>query len=312
MLGRWDDSSIHGALAASLAVDAEQGWLASICHAVASFVPSARGQWDEASDHVAQAARGLISPDHVIAAIYVASARAHLAAARNDHPGVIEALQPLLAYGSGSVAFEPGVIVHWEDLLVEALAALGQHDEAQAILEPFETRAARYKRHSAMAAAARARGVLLAARHDVDAAVTAFERGLDHAAEVDIPFDRARLDLAAGGCLRRAGQRNAAAARLTQASAAFEHLGARPYLERSDRELAACGRRHASRTQAAGSTLTAQELAVARLATKGLSNKQIARELIISPKTVEYHLGHVYTKLQVSSRVQLTHQLSSD
>ena len=92
----------------------------------------------------------------------------------------------------------------------------------------------------------------------------------------------------------------------------MELLGARPYLETSDRELAACGRRHTPRGQTTEPGLTSQEFAVARLATKGLSNKQIARELVISTKTVEYHLSHVYAKLHVSSRVQLARRLTSE
>ena len=157
LLGRWDDAVLHSGLAVSLAVDAEQGWLASICHAVASLVHSARGQWDQATDHIEQGARLVVYPDHVVAAIYVASARARLAMARNDQAAVIDALRPLVAHGPGSVAFEPGVILHWEDVLAEALALAGQHEEAQAVLAPYEARATRYHRRSAMAAAARPR-----------------------------------------------------------------------------------------------------------------------------------------------------------
>lgn len=311
LLGRWDDAVAHTGLTVSLAVDADHGWLAPICHALASLVPSARGQWEQASDHVETAAR-IVHPGHVIATSWIASARAHLAAARNDHTAVIDALRPLLDRGPESAVFDPGALIRWQDLLTDALAAEGQHGEAEAVLKPFEARAAADQRHSAIVAAARARGTLLSARHEFDDALAAFERGLDHVKRVDMPFDRARLDLAAGSCLRRAGRRNAAAAHLRQASTAFACLAAGPYLERSDRELAACGARHTTPAHSTQPALTPQELAVARLVTHGMTNKQIARELVISSKTVEYHLSHIYAKLQVSSRVQLARRLAED
>ena len=312
LLGRWDDAVVHSALAVSLAVDAEQSWLTPICHAVASFVPAARGQWERASAQLDKAARHVTSPTDVIPAIYLATAGAHLAAARNDHDGVIKTLRPLLARRPGSVVFEPGVILRWQDLLVEALAATGQLDEATTVLDQLEVRACAAQRRSTTVAAARARGSLLAARHKYDDAIAAFEWGLEQAEDLDIPFDRAILELAAGSCIRRAGRRNAAAARLREASAIFERLGAWPYLKRTDRELAACGRRYSRRPETMAPDLTPQELAVARLAANGMSNKQIARDLFISVKTVEYHLSHVYTKMQLSSRVQLANRLGHD
>jgi ATP/maltotriose-dependent transcriptional regulator MalT len=307
-LGRWDDAAIHSGVAVSLAVDTDQGWLVSICDAIASFVPSARGEWAQAAHHVENAARHL-NPGHATAKAHVASARAHLASARNDPTAVVDALQPLMALDPASSAFETGRIVRWPDLLVEALTVEGRHDEAAAALDWFEARAAERPRHSELAAAARARGTLLTARHQFNDAMAAFHTGLNHMNEIDMPFDRALLDLAAGSCLRRAGKRNAAAEHLRAAAATFEHLRAQPYLDRTDRELAACGHRHVQRARVTNALLTAQEFAVAHLAAQGLTNRQIARELVISTKTVEYHLGHVYAKLQISSRVQLTHRL---
>ena len=105
--------------------------------------------------------------------------------------------------------------------------------------------------------------------------------------------------------LRRAGQRRAAAAQLQAAHERFAALGARPYLERCERELNACGLTPAKRRGFDPSKLTAQELAVARLVAAGMSNRQVAAELFISIKTVQFHLTHIYAKLGIRSRTEL-------
>jgi DNA-binding CsgD family transcriptional regulator len=312
-LGRWDEARIHGSLAVSLAVDGEQAWLVSICDSVASFVPAARGQWDEAQAHVEAAAAQIMDPGHVLAACYMAGARAQLAAARNEPEQVIDALRPLQARGPSSSVFEPSIYPSWQDLLVEALVAVGRLDEAETVLAPFEARAAERQRHSAIAAAARARGRLLAAQRREAEAEAAFLDGLEHVRQVDMPFERGLLELATGAFLRRTGRRAAATEHLREAATLLGRLGARPYLERCDRELAACGTEgtaaRAAPPRIHGSSLTHQEFAVAHLAAQGMTNRQIAGELVISVKTVEYHLSHVYTKLQVSSRVQMAREL---
>ena len=89
------------------------------------------------------------------------------------------------------------------------------------------------------------------------------------------------------------------------ARADFQQLGARPFVQRIDQELAACGLTPAPRSSLTASTLTPQEVAVARLVASGRTNREVAGELALSVKTVEYHLGHVFTKLGVASRSQL-------
>ena len=106
--------------------------------------------------------------------------------------------------------------------------------------------------------------------------------------------------------LRRDGQRRAATAKLLAAKAAFEALGAAPLLERCVEELEACGvavtpkARRGSRDD-----LTPRERAVERLAAAGMTNRQIAAELMLSVKTVENHLTHVFAKRGVRSRAEL-------
>jgi DNA-binding NarL/FixJ family response regulator len=85
-------------------------------------------------------------------------------------------------------------------------------------------------------------------------------------------------------------------------------LGAFPYLQRCDRELLGCGLTPAKRRDPDPTMLTPQEQAVARLVAVGMSNRQVAGELFISVKTVQFHLTHIYTKLGVSSRAELAAQ----
>jgi ATP/maltotriose-dependent transcriptional regulator MalT len=308
-LGRWDDAEIHLDLAISIGEDADQAWLTPQTRGLAALVPAARGQWERATTHLHAAYESTPHQEHVVAQAYTASGHAHLATARGDANEVVTVLRPLLELESHDGTYEPGVLP-WQDLLVEALVALGEYDQAEAVLVPFASLAADRGRHSTLAAAARARGQLQAARRDAVGAAAAFQAGQEHAAQVAMPFERARLELAYGAFLRRVGKRALAADQLEAARATLQRLEARPYLERCERELAACGRLLVTRRRYDLTRLTVQELAAAQLAAQGLTNRQIARELVVSVKTVEYHLGHVYAKLQVTSRVQLASLLT--
>jgi DNA-binding CsgD family transcriptional regulator len=275
---------------------------------LAALVPAARGHWERAAAHVGAAYDSMPRAEGLAALGYAASADAHLATARGDARAVATALRPLLGLGVRDGIDEPGV-VPWHDLLVDALVMLGEHVQAEAALISFERLAADRRRYSAQAAASRARGNLHGALREPERALAAFETGLELAAKVAMPFERARLELAYGAFLRRLGKRSAAAERLEAAQVGFQALAASPYLERCERELAGCGRNPVQRRDSGGTSLTPQELAVARLVADGLTNRQMARELVVSVKTIEYHLSKVYSKLGVRSRAQLTARL---
>ncbi len=123
-----------------------------------------------------------------------------------------------------------------------------------------------------------------------------------------MPFQRALIELAYGQALRRGGQRRAAAAQLQSARERFVELGAAPSLERCERELRGCGLVPGKRSDFDPTRLTAQEQAVAGLVAAGMSNRQVASELFVSVKTVQFHLTHIYAKLGVGSRGELAAQ----
>jgi ATP/maltotriose-dependent transcriptional regulator MalT len=309
-LGQWDDAVVHCDLGVSIATDADLTYLAPFCHTIATLVLAARGQWDDAELHAGAAQAGVFDGNLTLGMVIDAAlTQAHLARARGQPEAVIAALDPLLRWPERDGVDEPGLVC-WQDLLADALVTVGDLDRADLVLGPFEALAVTRRRHSAIAAAARVRANLEAARGNHARADQAFQAGLAHAAQVDLPFNRALLQLAYGAFLRRRGKRTLAAAQLRAARDTLARLDARPDLERCERELAACGLRPARRQARDTARLTPQELAVARLVAAGLSNRQAARELVVSVKTVEYHLGNVYAKLQVASRGQLSKRLA--
>nr|SBP00308.1 transcriptional regulator, LuxR family, putative [Nonomuraea gerenzanensis] len=304
-LGRWDDAAGHAELGASTADDFGQTWLASYAHAVAALVPAARGEWERAATHV-RAARAACSPGNVSAQVSTAAAEALVATARGDHDAVVTALTPLTRT---DLPDEPTVVL-WRTLLADALVNVGRPEEAEAVLIPCELLALDRERRSVLAAAARARAGLHASRHEHGEAEICYQVALEHTAKIEMPFEEARIQLAYGTFLRRRGRRSAAAEQLEAAQLTLSRLGALPYLEQCDLELAASGRAVLRPQDTARLGLTPQEHTVAVLISRGLTNRQAARKLVLSVKTVEYHLSHIYTKLGITSRTALIGKLS--
>ncbi|NRQ40663.1 helix-turn-helix transcriptional regulator [Nonomuraea sp. NN258] len=311
-LGHWEAAQSYAEAAAGLADESGHAWLSGWAHATAGAIAAVRGETDRAERHVRVPAAGLLARAHL------SWARACLANALGDADAVITALAPwegTLSPGGKpvtrgraaalAVVAEPGLLP-WADLLADAYTALGRHARARALLERSERAAEARHRHSVLAALARARATLLAAEGDHEGAEERFEAGLRHAGKVEQPFESARLHLAYGSFLRRAGRRTAAAHHLRQAATLLDALGARPYAERCAQELAACGLSRWADPMG----LTPQEHAVTRLVATGLTNQQVARELTLSVKTIEYHLSHAYAKLGVTTRSALTALLS--
>jgi DNA-binding CsgD family transcriptional regulator len=304
-LGRWDEAAAHAEIGASTADDFGQDWLAGYAHAVAALVPAARGEWEQALTHV-RAARAACHPDNTTALVSAASADALVATAKGDHEAAIAALMPL----TRTYLTEEPAVVLWQALLAESLINTGTLEEAEAVLVPCELLALDRERRSALAAAARARAALHAARHEPGEAEAVYQVALEHSAKIDMPFEEARIQLAYGTFLRRRGRRAAAAEQLESAQLTLSRLGALPYLEQCDLELAASGRAVLRPQDTARLGLTPQEHTVAVLISRGLTNRQAARKLVLSVKTVEYHLSHIYTKLGITSRTALIGRLS--
>jgi DNA-binding CsgD family transcriptional regulator len=124
-------------------------------------------------------------------------------------------------------------------------------------------------------------------------------------------FSRARTQLLFGERLRRAGQRIRAREELRAALTTFERLGAEPWVARARAELRASGETLRRRRADVADELTPQELQIALQAAEGKTNKEIGAALFLSHKTVEFHLGRVYRKLNLTSRAGLVHRFAA-
>ena len=308
-LGFWNDAVVRAELAVSLARDADRAWELGSAHFVAAVVPTLRGDWTAASAHVEMATRaaGAIGAPRAIAA--AATARAFLAMARGDLEGVTDATADVRATGRAQL---PSLLPYgWRSLEIEALTGLGRLGEAGTALAELEAALPPAGPPSALVDAARLRGDLATAVGHPAAAAVAFETAWCRARSLRVPLALAQLEISDARRLRAVGQPEPAVARLRSARQRLITLGARPYVEICDRELAAAGVPAGTQAISALPGLTPAEQAVARLVAVGRSNRQTAAELYVSVKTVEFHLGHIFDKLGIRSRKDLIARLGA-
>ncbi len=198
--------------------------------------------------------------------------------------------------------------------LAEAAARTGEVSLVQAALDWLSERTRVTPTDWALGIEARVRALLSAG----EAADGCYRESIERLGRTRVRAELARSHLLYGEWLRRQGRRKDARAQLSTARDMLDAMGMAAFAERARRELLAAGQTPRKRTttpaRAAGASeeLTAQESQVAQLARDGLSNPEIGARLFISPRTAEYHLHKVFTKLGVSSRSQLDRVLPGD
>ena len=213
-------------------------------------------------------------------------------------------LEELLDFVRGERICEPGLTRFAPDL-VEALIELGRFNEAAEVLDWYEHNCVRLDRRGALACSWRCRGLLAAARGEMDEALHVLERAVAQHDESLLPFDRARTLLALGVVRRRAKQKAPARTTLDSARGEFECLGASVWAERTRAETA----RISGRPRSEG-RLTPSERRIAELVAEGRSSKEVAAALFVAPKTVDVTLSRIYAKLGIHSRTELAHLLA--
>lgn len=196
--------------------------------------------------------------------------------------------------------------------LVEAAVRAGRPDRAREAFAYFETWATHCDRPGISAVVRRCRALLAADTEPADIVDDHYQTALKLHAHAERSghtgaFDRARTQLVYGEWLRRSRQRVQARHQLSAALAVFDQLGAACWAERTAAELRATGQTVPKRDPSALGRLTPQELQIIRLAMRGSTNREIATQLFLSPRTVAFHLYNAYPKLGVASRTELSH-----
>ncbi|MEA2449954.1 MAG: hypothetical protein QOG63_1886, partial [Thermoleophilaceae bacterium] len=166
----------------------------------------------------------------------------------------------------------------------------------------------------AVGALAHATGETALLEGDTETAAEQLSRAVEIYRSLDVPFEQAQVELRAGVALAAAGERYSALERLGDAYRTARKLGARPLASEAAREVAALGESVTSRlgSRAAADAdetgLTRRELEVLRLIAVGRTNREVAQELFLSPRTVDMHVRNILRKLECRSRVEAAHR----
>jgi len=306
-LGEWDVAARRAEDAVGLARELGVQQVTVRALATGMNVLAARGRF-RAADALLDEARELLGVQrsyHTLGSVSIGAAR--LAIARGDHQSAVDALATVASVVNEVPHVDQQVLLPWRLPYGLGLAAVGRTDEALEQARRLAKYAANQRIGSIGAGAARLRGVVAAARGEIEAAIAEFRDAAEVFAAVPMPFEAALVDLDLGAALRRAGRRREASERLEAARVVLARLDAVPFVRRCDAELAECE----LSLDTVASALSPAEAAVAGLVAEGRSNREVAAELVISVRTVEHHLRSIYAKLGLSSRTQLTGLLKS-
>ena len=290
--GRWQPASANAREGLQLAREVGQHDVAAHTLVVLALAAAPRGDEEECRSLVAESrdlalARGLV---HVADLGRWALAMLDLAAG-----GAEEALAHLREMSA------PAAVL-WAALdRIEAAVRAGEPDTAHGWLQPFERWATSTGAPWALGVASHGRALMA----DAEEAERLFEAALRAHRRAARPLERARAELAFGEFLRRGRRRVEARDHLRAALDGFETLGARPWAERARAELRASGQTARRRDPSTTGRLTAQELQIARFVGQGLTNRDVAAQLFLSRRTIDFHLRNVFRKLGIATRTEL-------
>ena len=217
--------------------------------------------------------------------------------------------QETLAVGESLLTSSPAAMGHADWLraeLIEAAARCGRTDAAAGWLTRLGEMAEACGTPWILGLESRSRA-LLAGPADAD---VLYRTAIEHLGKTRLRTELARAHLVYGEWLRRENRRTDARGHLRTAYQMLEAIGMNAFADRAARELVATGETARKRTVDTRDDLTAQELQIAQMARDGLSNPEIGSRLFLSPRTVEWHLGKVFGKLDVRSRFELAAAMS--
>jgi DNA-binding CsgD family transcriptional regulator len=256
------------------------------------------GDLDGARRHLKEAETAVNPNDPTRLALF--STRGRLSAVDGDHRAALADFLACGELGERSGVDNPAV-APWRSDAALSHAALGQISEAERLADVELRLAESFGAPGPIGRALRALGAIRGPERGLDSLEAAVDR-LDSSQNA---LERSRALVELGAALRRAGRRREAREPLRHGLDLAKRCGALPLAERAMREAKVAGARPRRTAMYGIDSLTARERQTAALAAEGMSNREIAETLVVTVKTVEWHLKHSYQKLGVSSRAQL-------
>lgn len=299
-LGRPSEGRIAATEGLRIAEDSALGQWISQHHAYLAYLSALTGREDDCSAAVARATAEEFGGDLAPGAGWAHAALGLLDLGSGRADNALRRFAPLTVEPARHHVAGLRVLPD----IVEAAVRLGTPERAGEAMARLTAWAASARSEWIEALAQRCRG-LLAACADVAAPVVE-EHYVESLRIGGRPLEQARTRLVYGEWLRRVRRKHDARTQLQQAAEAFDQMAAVPWAQRARAELAALGTSGpAAAGPGVGARLTPQELQIVRLAAQGLSNRDIAAQLFLSPRTVGHHLYKAYPKLGVTSRGEL-------
>ncbi|HVB10711.1 MAG TPA: LuxR C-terminal-related transcriptional regulator [Bacillota bacterium] len=282
-------------------------WATALALAVRGQVLVDLGQLEDAEASIRRAEADVAAARLGPALLWARGARAALAAGRGDHATAADLLLAGVRAAADLGIRDPGMLP-WQADAAEACLRCGRAAEASELAGELLAGARRFGRRGLESVALRLRGMLAAAAGQEEGAMADFASAEAMQTELDLPMELGRTLLARGRIVRRAGDRRQARAILAQAEDVLAACGAERWRREAEGErLAAGGRR-----RGLADPLTPQERRIADLVAAGRTNRQIAATLLVSPKTLETHLHHIYGKLGCDSRPALQEKIRGE
>jgi ATP/maltotriose-dependent transcriptional regulator MalT len=264
-----------------------------------------RGDLDAAKRHLDTAEATTTETDPF--RLWLLSARGRLTLFSGDADRALEYFSACGELATRAGVLNPAVL-SWRADAGLATAVIGDWSEAERLIESDLALATKFGEAGAIGRALRALGAI----RDPGPALEAFEAAVEKLQDSQAALERAGALVDFGAALRRSGRRRDAREPLRAGLELAERCGAQVLVARARREANVAGARPRRTAMHGKEALTARERQVATLAAEGLSNREIAEQLVVTVKTVEWHLKNSFLKLGVTARTQLRDQLGGD